>query len=49
MDEVKLALADDKQLRFSCINLVVTTFVVGQSIDQIIEAGMKIENYVNHG
>ncbi len=47
--EAKLSLAADKQLRFNCINLVVTTFVVEQSIDQIIDAAMKIEHYVNDG
>jgi hypothetical protein len=48
-EEVKLSLEADKQLRFECVNLVVTTFVVEQSIDQVIEAAMKIEHYVNDG
>ena len=48
-DEAKLALAVDKQLRFDCINLVITNVVVEQSVDQIIDAAMKIEHYVNNG
>ncbi len=50
MDDVeKLALAADKQFRFDCLNLVVTTFVVEQSVDQVIEAAAKFENYIKNG
>jgi hypothetical protein len=48
-DEAKLALAADKQFRFDCLNLIVTTFVVEQSVDQVIEAAAKFENYVMNG
>ncbi len=49
MDESKLALEADKQLRFDCINLVVMHLPEATSVKKIIETAKTFETYINNG